>query len=311
MITIRILMNHFKLELLAGEVGLDNSIKVADIKRPGIELAGFWEYFTPERIQLLGRTEIMFLNALNSEQRRERLTKFFNYPLPGVIITRNLEPPEPMLAIAEDAGIPLFKSNCSTTRFLSRLTNYLEKILAISQTVHGVLVDVYGIGVLLMGESGIGKSETALELVKRGHRLVADDLVVIRRIGAHELIGTAMELNQYYMELRGIGIIDVKTLFGVGAVKLEQKIHLVLELEEWVAGEDYYDRLGLNTHTMQILDVELPEVIVPVRPGRNLATIVEVAAMNHRLKFMGYHSAQEFTERQKAKISQKIAQKIT
>ncbi|AZR72242.1 HPr kinase/phosphorylase [Anoxybacter fermentans] len=304
-LTIQELISHFKLELLAGRKGLKNKLMVTDIKRPGIELAGYWKYFTPERIQLLGRTEINFLSELSFLERKERLIKFFSYQLPGVIITRNLKPPEPMIQIAKETGVPLLRVKTSTTRFLSQLTDYLEKKLAPSKTVHGVLVEVYGVGVLLIGESGIGKSETALELVKRGHRLIADDVVELKRIGASTLVGTALKINQHYMELRGIGIIDVKTLFGAGAIKSEQVVHMIIELEDWKCQKDDYDRLGLNTATAPLLGVEIPKVVVPVRPGRNLTTIIEVAAMNHRLKCIGFDAAKKFTRQLEAEISRK------
>lgn len=306
LITIDDLRDHFELELLAGAAGVNNQLTVSDIKRPGIELAGYWEYFTPERLQLLGRTEINFLNNLPPESRKKQLVKYYNYPLCGVIITRNLEPPEPMIELANLKQIPLLRVTTSTTSFLSQMTDYLERMLAPTESIHGVLIDVYGVGVLLTGESGIGKSETALELVKRGHRLVADDLVEIKKIGAYTLIGTALKVNQHYMELRGIGIIDVKTLFGAGAVKLEQEIHLIAELEDWDDGAEIYDRLGLQSNTQHLLGLAIEKVVIPVRPGRNLPIIIEVAAMNYRSKYMGYHAAEEFATRLQAEIARKM-----
>lgn len=305
-ITIEDLRDHFNLELLAGQDGVKHRLIVSDIKRPGIELAGYWEYFTPERLQLLGRTEVNFLNNLTWERREEQLVQFYSYPLSGVIITRNLEPPEPMIKLANEKKIALLRVDESTTSFLSQMTDYLERMLAPTESIHGVLIDVYGVGVLLTGESGIGKSETALELVKRGHRLVADDLVEIKKIGAYNLIGRAVKINQHYMEIRGIGIVDIKTLFGAGAVKLEQEIHLIAELEDWDNPAEIYDRLGLSNLTEQLLGLALPKVVIPVRPGRNLPIIIEVAAMNYRLKNMGYHAAQEFAARLKAEIAGKM-----
>ncbi len=305
-ISIENILEHFKLEILAGQEGVKRKLSVIDIKRPGIELAGYWEHFTPERLQLFGRTETNFLNNLSASVRRERLEKFYSYPLKGVIITRNLNPPDPMIEFAERAGVPLLRASIATTQFLSKMTGYLERMLAPSQTVHGVLVEVYGIGVLLTGTSGIGKSETALELVKRCHRLVADDLVMIKKIGANTLVGCALPLNQHHMELRGIGIIDVKTLFGAGAVKIEQKIHLTVKLQDWNCGPgDDYDRLGLDTNTTSLLGLDIPQVIIPVRPGRNLPTIIEVAALNHRLQFMGYNAARQFVQRLEEEIKRK------
>lgn len=305
-LTIQHLQQKFDLELLAGEEGLEHPLTVVDIKRPGIELAGYWEYFTPKRIQLMGMTELAFIKGFSEKECQTRLEEYFSYPMPGVIITRGLEPPKPMIGLAEQANIPLLRTQMSTTRFSSRLSDYLERELAPTQTIHSVLVDVYGVGVLLMGESGIGKSETALELVKRGHRLVADDLVELRKIGEMTLIGKALKINQHYMELRGIGIIDVKTLFGAGAIKIEQEVHLVVVLEGWERSQvDAYDRLGLTTERKEILGIDVPKVVIPVRPGRNLTTIIEVAAMNHRLKYMGYHAAQEFAQRLEEEIARK------
>lgn len=305
-ITMQQLMDHFSLELMAGQAGLGKSLRVADIKRPGIELAGYWEHFTPERIQLLGRTEVTFLSELPLEERTRRLAYFFNYPLPGVIITRNLDPPAPMTEMAERSRVPLLRVRTSTTRFLSQLSDYLERELAPIQVVHAVLVEVYGIGILLTGESGIGKSEVALELVKRGHRLVADDLVEVRLIGATTLMGRALKMNQHYMEIRGLGIIDVKTLFGAGAIKIEQEIHLMIELKMWqMIAEAEYDRLGLHMQTTKLLDLQIPKVLIPVQSGRNLATVIEVAAMNHRLQYMGLHAAQEFVLQLDAEIARK------
>lgn len=305
-LTIQHLQKKFDLELLAGEAGLEHPLTVADIKRPGIELAGYWEYFTPKRIQLLGKTELTFIKGFSEAECRNRLKEYFSYSLPGVIITRGLEPPQLMIGLAEQAKIPLLRTKMSTTRFSSRLSDYLERELAATKTIHSVLVDVYGIGVLLMGESGIGKSETALELVKRGHRLVADDLVELRKIGERTLIGKALKINQHYMELRGIGIIDVKTLFGAGAIKIEQEVHLVVVLESWERSQvDEYDRLGLTIEKKEILEIEVPKVVIPVRPGRNLTTIIEVAAMNHRLKYMGYDAAHEFAQRLEEEIARK------
>lgn len=300
------LMEHFSLELMAGQAGLNRSLHVMDIKRPGIELAGYWEHFTPERIQLLGRTEITFLTELPFEERSRWLGKFYDYPLPGVIITRNLNPPAPMVELAERSEVPLLRVHTSTTRFLSQLSDYLERELAPVQVVHAVLVEVYGVGILLIGESGIGKSEVALELVKRGHRLVADDLVEVRLIGATTLIGRALKINQHYMEIRGLGIIDVKTLFGAGAVKMEQEIHLVVELRMWeMISEEEFDRLGLHIQTTTLLGLPVPKVLIPVQSGRNLATIVEVASMNRRLKYMGVNAAERFVQHLEAEIARK------
>jgi len=289
-------VEEFGLKILAGKDGLDNEVIVSDIKRPGIELAGFFDYFTPERIQLLGRTELSFLRGLESNIKEIRLSQFMDYDLPGIIITRDLLPPQELIILSEKNDIPLLGTELSTTSFLSRLSEYLEVIFAPSITIHGVLVSVYGVGVLITGKSGIGKSETALGLVKRGHQLVADDAVSIKRLGKDRLLGSASEIAQYHMELRGLGIIDIKTLFGVGAIKLDQNVELVIELEKWQP-ERNYDRLGLDEEHREILGVEVPRLTVPVKPGRDLAMIIEVAAMNFRLKLTGYDAAQEFTQK--------------
>lgn len=308
-LTIGELIEHFNLELLAGKAGVYNELTAQDIKRPGIELAGYWEHFTPERIQLLGKTEITFLTELPLAILQERLDKFFTYPLPGVIITRGLVPPPPMMELAEERGVPLCRVQASTTRFIALLSHYLELELAPVDVVHGVLVEVYGVGILLTGESGVGKSEVALELVKRGHRLIADDLVELRLIGCSDIVGRASILNRQYMEIRGLGIIDVKTLFGAGAVKMEQEVQLVVELQDWQnIREDGSDRLGLHNLTVCLLGTMIPKVIIPVRPGRHLATVTEVAAMNHRLKYMGFNAAEEFLARLESEIARKKAQ---
>ena len=307
--TLKQIVEQFNLEVLAGKSGLGNELTEIDIKRPGIELAGYWEYFTPERVQLLGKTEITFLREMAVDVRRATLEKFFSFPLPGVIVTSNLTPPKPMVEMAEEAGIPLCRVDTSTTSFLALLSHFLEVELAPMEVVHGVLVEVYGIGILLTGESGVGKSEVALELVKRGHRLISDDLVELRLIGAKDLIGRASILNRQYMEVRGLGIIDIKTLFGAGAIKLEQPVQLVIQLREWQhATEDTSCRLGLHNLQVNLLGTLLPKIVIPVRPGRHLATVIEVAAMNHRLKYMGYNAAEEFIQRMDAEIARKKEQ---
>ncbi|SJZ42072.1 HPr(Ser) kinase/phosphatase [Selenihalanaerobacter shriftii] len=291
------IVEEFNLEVLAGKEGLKKEVGVSDIKRPGIELAGFFDYFTPERIQILGKTELSFLSGLTKDKRDARLNKFMGYnKLPGVVITRGLNPPNELVNLAEENSIPLLSTKSSTTSFLSRLSEYLEIVFAPNITTHGVLVNVYGVGVLITGKSGIGKSETALGLVKRGHQLVADDVVKIKKLGKDRLLGSALKISQYYMELRGLGIIDIKTLFGAGAIKLKQEVELIIKLETWQK-EKHYDRLGLNEDYEEILDVSISKLTVPVKPGRDLAMIIEVAAMNFRLKLTGYDAAQEFTKK--------------
>ncbi len=293
-ITVERIIEKFDLTRLT-EVPIEKKITVSDVKRPGIELAGFFDYFTPQRVQILGRTEMSFLEELPPDVLEKRLEKLFSYDLPCVVITRELEPPEVLIELAEEQGVIVLSGDYSTTSFVSRLTNFLEEKFAPEVTKHGVLVEVYGVGVLIRGSSGIGKSESALGLVKRGHRLVADDAVVIRRFMSDILVGSSPEISKHYMELRGLGIINVKTLFGAGSIREEQSIDLILNLEEW-AKEENYDRLGLQEETEEILNVEVPQVTIPVRPGRNLAMVIEVAAMNYRLKSMGYNAAEEFTK---------------
>ncbi len=278
------------------QANYDNKITVSDVKRPGLELAGFFDYFTPDRVQILGTTELSFLKELPKELLLERLSKFCGYDIPCIVIARGLEPPQELIDLAQQNEIPLLSTDYSTTSFISRLTDYLEEKFAPELTKHGVLVEVYGVGVFIKGHSGIGKSESALDLVKRGHRLVADDAVIIRRFIRNSLIGRSPEISKHYMELRGLGIINVKTLFGAGAVREEQTIDLIVQLEKWDQTKNY-DRLGICDEHEEILSVTVPRVSIPVRPGRNLAMVMEVAAMNYRLKSTGYNAAEEFTKK--------------
>ncbi|ADQ14282.1 HPr(Ser) kinase/phosphatase [Halanaerobium hydrogeniformans] len=289
------IFNRFDLEIKAGRSGIKNKITVSDIKRPGIELAGFWEHFYPERINLIGTTELSFLRGLDENVFIERIDEYVSYDPVCIIVARGEEIPKYLLKRAEDKGIPILSTKITTTRFSSMLLNYLEEKLAPLTVIHGVLVDIYGIGVLIKGESGIGKSETAIELVKRGHRLVADDIIEIKKIGELRLSGSAPENARYFLEMRGIGIINVKTLFGAGAVKHDSPINLAVRLEKWVEGYDY-ERLGLDDHKTEIMGLEIDEIVIPVKPGRNLALVLEVAAMNYRMKTMGYNAAVDFTE---------------
>ncbi|QSQ09401.1 HPr kinase/phosphorylase [Koleobacter methoxysyntrophicus] len=288
--------------LVCGETLPD--ISVSDLNRPGLELAGFFEYFAFERIQIMGMTEISFIKGLSAEVRKERIGKLLSYELPCIIITRNQEPPVELLELAREKKRWLLRTTQATTRFISRLTNFLESELAPRTTVHGVLMDIYGVGVLLQGESGIGKSETAVELIKRGHRLVADDVVEIKQVAKNVLVGMAPELIKYYIEVRGLGIIDVKTIFGAGAVRDDIRIDLVLNVVEWDKFREF-DRLGIREEKTTILDSAVPLKTIPIRPGRNLAAIIEVAAMNHRLIEMGYNAALQFSRRVYDKTSKK------
>ncbi len=275
---------------------LNRKVSVSDLYRPGLELAGFFNHYPVERLQLLGRTELSFLESLPGEVRARRFRRLCHPDLPCIVVTRGLPIPKELIEKAQENRIPLLRTSMPSTRFASKLTNYLEKQLAPTTTIHGVLVDVHGMGVLILGDSGIGKSETALELVKRGHLLVADDAVEITQLEDNILEGSAPELIRYLLEIRGLGIINVMTLFGAGAVRDKKKISMVIRLESWQE-QRQYDRLGLDEEKMRIMDIELPLLTVPVRPGRNLAVIIEVAAMNYRLKAMGYDAAQQFVQK--------------
>ncbi|TJY39536.1 HPr kinase/phosphorylase [Cohnella pontilimi] len=297
------LVQQFHLEVVAGEDGLRRTVETDNLNRPGLEMAGYFNYYPAERVQILGRTELAFLETLTTELRKDRMERLCHEETPCIIITRGLETPSELVEIANSRHFPVLRSGLATTILLSRITNYLEKQLAPSATIHGVLVDVYGVGMLITGGSGIGKSETALELVKRGHRLVADDAVEIRQTSDNNLFGSAPELIRHLLEIRGLGILNVMTLFGAGAVLNSKNISLVVKLENWQQDKQY-DRLGLDEETTKILDTEVLLLTVPVRPGRNLAVILEVAAMNFRLKRMGYNAAQQFTN----KLTEAIAE---
>ncbi len=290
------LMEKFNLELVGGEEGLHRPITTSDISRPGLEMAGYFNYYPAERIQVLGKTELSFLELLDKKERLSRMKKLCADITPGIIITRGLEIPDEFVEAADRYAVPVMRSPMKTTRFSSRLTNYLESKLAPTTAIHGVLVDIYGVGVLITGKSGVGKSETALELVKRGHRLVADDCVEIRQEDMDTLVGNSPDLIEHLLEIRGLGIINVMTLFGAGAVRTNKRITLCIDLELWDKAKQY-DRLGLEEDKMKIIDTEITKLTIPVRPGRNLAVIIEVAAMNFRLKRMGVNAAEQFTSK--------------
>ncbi|MFI5359317.1 MAG: HPr(Ser) kinase/phosphatase [Halanaerobiales bacterium] len=294
-IAVQEIIEEFDLALLAGNPE-NRYITISDIKRPGIELAGFWEFFTPDRVQLLGMTEISFLKELDSVRLVKSIEKLLSYDLPCVIIARGLDVPDILIEEADRNGIPLLRTDISTTRFLSLLTNYLEESLAPTETVHGVLVDIYGVGVLITGKSGIGKSETAVQLVKRGHRLVADDLIIVKKIGERQLVGTAPEVSRHFLEIRGIGIINIRALFGAGAVIEKVDINMIAKLEYWNE-EKSYERLGFDNLYGELMGIEIPQVIIPVKPGRDLAMVLEIAAMNYRMNLMGYNAARDFSRK--------------
>ena len=290
------LIKDFELEVLRGvEHYEDVLIQREDVNRPGLQLVGFFDYFDAKRLQVLGKVENTYLAQVPSEDRRRIFDALLAYEVPALIITRGLDPFPELMEMADKHNRTILRTQETTTAFMGALIAGLRNELAPRITRHGVLVEVYGEGVLLLGESGVGKSETAIELVKRGHRLVADDAVEIKRVGVNRLVGSAPELIRHYIELRGIGVVDVQQLFGMSAVREDQDIDLVVSLEQW-NDETMYDRLGLEELYTVILDVKVPSLTVPVKPGRNLAIIVEVAAMNNRHKKMGYNAAQAFTQ---------------
>jgi len=291
------IISEFKLEELNHVSGAhDIPVRTADINRPALQLAGFYEYFGSDRIQLIGNVEMAYLRTLSYEDRYNRLNTFFSWDTPCVILARGLEPFPEMVEIANKCGRPLLRTTEETSRFASYLIYYLNVELAPRVTKHGVLVEVYGEGVLMLGESGVGKSETALELVKRGHRLVADDVVEIRKVSNKTLVGSSPDIIRHFIEIRGIGILDVKNLYGVGSVKMTEGINLIVHLELWDMKKQY-DRLGINDEYTEILGLRIPSLTNPVRPRRNLAIIIEVAAMNHRQKKMGYNAAKVLNQR--------------
>lgn len=302
-VTVSDIQVALELDLRAGETGLDRKIHKSDISRPGLEMAGYFTFYPADRVQLLGKTELSFFNLLEKEEKIDRMERLCTENTPAIIVSHGMKVPTELLECAEDAGIPVLETDVPTTRFSGMLTNYLEGKLAPMTTVHGVLVDVYGIGVLITGKSGVGKSETALELVKRGHRLVADDLVEIREVAKNVLIGNAPKLIEHMLEIRGVGIIDMMNLFGASAVKSDKRILIVIDLELWNE-EKMYDRLGLDEKKMKIMDTELTKLVVPVRPGRNLSVIIEVAAMDYRMKRLGINAAQDFSDRLSDAIGQ-------
>jgi HPr kinase/phosphorylase len=290
------LVKHFNMEVICGEEGLKRYITVADLNRPGLEMAGYFDYYPSERLQILGKTELTFFSTLTDEERSDRMERLCSEETPCILITRGMDVPQELMAAATEKQMSVIRSNVNTTALASQITDYLENRLAPTTTIHGVLVDVYGIGILISGSSGIGKSETALELVKRGHRLIADDAVEIRQSAPNVLVGNAPELIKHLLEIRGVGIINVMTLFGAGAIRNNTRINVVINLEIWQQDKQY-DRLGLDEETTRIIDTDVTLVTIPVRPGRNLAVIVEVAAMNYRLKRLGYNAAQQFTNK--------------
>ena len=284
-------------------------LTVEDVSRPGIQLAGYFDHFDPMRLQVLGNVEMSYLSRLTAHDRASILDRLFSYKFPALLITRNIAPHPQCLQMAKKHNVTLLRSSEPTSTTVSTIITYLKSALAPRVTRHGVLMEVYGEGVLLTGESGIGKSEAAVELLKRGHRLIADDAVEIKKISGNALVGTAPELIRDYVELRGIGIVNVAKLFGMGAVKIDNQIDLVVNIVPWNTHE-VYDRLGLEDQYTEILGVKVPMNTIPITPGRNLAVILEVAAMNNRQRKFGYNPAQEFTEQINRHFEQSMGKQL-
>lgn len=296
-VTLKSLIDEFSLEEITDFGNTEEiTINVADVTRPGLQLAGFYDHFGPDRIQLIGNQEMAYLGHLSETDRLECLDRLFSRGIPCLIVSRHHDVFREIVRCSNRYQVPLLRTDESTSSFMSSLIKYLNVELAPETTLHGVLVEIYGEGVLLLGESGVGKSETAMELVKRGHRLIADDLVEVRRVSDTTLVGRAPEVIRYLIEIRGLGILDVKELYGVSSVKMQESINFVINLEDW--DEDkIYERLGINEETTEILGISVPSITIPVRPGRNLAIILEVAAINFRQKQMGYNAGKALTER--------------
>ncbi len=288
-------VDEFQLEVLSMPEG-EHTILDSDVNRPGLALTGFFDYFSRTRVQLIGNAEHQYLGLLDPDTRRKRLEAFFSKKFPALIFTRSLEPSDDVIPVSKQYGVPVLRSKMPTSDFMAALIASLHLSLAPCITRHGVLVEVYGEGILILGDSGVGKSETAIELVKRGHRLIADDAVIIKKVSAKSLVGSAPEIIRHYVELRGIGVVDVRRIFGMGAVKETEKIDLIINLENWVQGK-MYDRFGLDREYTDIMGINVPTLTIPVKPGRNLAVIIEIAAMNNRQKKMGYDTAEEFNKR--------------
>ena len=295
-VPLKTLVEQFHLEVAYAATDYEDiRLTVADVARPGLQLAGYMDHFEPMRLQVMGNVETSYLTKLTESARKLTLDKLFSYKFPALLIARGIEPPFECLDMARKHNVTLLRSDEVTSTIVSSIISYLNTQLAQRITRHGVLMEIYGEGVLLVGESGVGKSEAAVELLKRGHRLIADDAVEIRKLSGSQLMGASPALIRNYIELRGIGIINVAKLFGMGAVKMENEINLVVNIVPWNTHEAY-DRLGLEEQHMEILGVQVPMNTIPITPGRNLAVILEVAAMNNRQRKMGYNAALEFTQ---------------
>jgi HPr kinase/phosphorylase len=283
------------LRCIAGRRGLARELKVPEINRPGLELSGFYDNFAFQRIQIFGRGETAYVQKLEREGKRDTLEKLFSCEIPCCVFTHSQSPTGDFLEVAERTGCAVLQTDLSSSEFTTRVIRVLSNIFAPKQSIHGVLVEVFGIGVLILGDSGVGKSEAALALIERNHRLVADDLVEIRRVSGNILMGTGTGVSSHHMEIRGLGIINITHLFGVGAIRDKKQLQMAVKLEEWDPGKTY-DRIGAEENFIEILGVQVPYLVIPVKPGRNIPIIIETAAMNERLKKMGYYSAKEFSK---------------
>lgn len=298
------LAQSLDLQIKAGTSGLHNRVQSTELNRPGLAFAGYLDVFANRRIQILGITEISYLNSLYPQERTLRLEKIFRFELPCFIVTSGQKIPKELLGMCNAHHVPLLLTSLPTSKFIGQLSAYLERRFAPSCTVHGTLLDVFGIGVLIIGKAGVGKSESALELIERGHRLVADDVVVLRRLDKNLLVGGSSDLLQHHMEIRGIGIINVEDLYGVGSVRDEKKVSLIIRLTRWDDKEDY-ERLGLDDKFCNIFDVRIPEYTIPVEPGRNLSLLIEVSALYQRLKESGRSPAKKFNQKMIELLSKK------
>lgn len=301
-VTLRSIVKELSLEEVYVPENIDEiKIVTNEVNRPGLQLSGFFDHFEPLRVQIIGKAEYNFLLGMTSEKRTESFTNFLSRGVVCLIFSSGLEIFEETIACAKESKTPILRSSTSTSHLMAALISSLSVSLAPRITRHGVLVEVYGEGVLILGDSGIGKSEIAIELVKRGHRLIADDAVEIKRVSDKTLVGQAPELIRHYIELRGIGIVDIRRLFGMGSIKMSEKIDLVVNLEPWQHGK-FYERVGLETEYADIMGIKVPSITIPVNPGRNLAVVLEIAAMNNRQKKMGYDTAVEFNKRLMAQM---------
>lgn len=304
-ITLYEIVEKMDLKNLTPEVEMEEKVvNVPDVNRPALQLAGFFDHFDSTRVQIIGNVEYNYIRTLTDKRREEIYERLLEHPIPCIIFCRNMEPEKEFLEKAVKHGIPVFNTAKQTSGFMAEIIRWMNVRLAPCISIHGVLVDVYGVGVLIMGESGIGKSEAALELIKRGHRLVTDDVVEIRKVSDETLVGSAPDITKHFIELRGIGIVDVKSMFGVQSVRETQNIDLVITLEDWNR-EKEYDRLGLEEEYTEFLGNKVVCHSIPIRPGRNLAIIVESAAVNHRQKQMGYNAAQELYKRVQENLAKK------